>query len=218
MEKLGFRALASTSSGSARALGKQDGELSLDEVLAHLKTLCAATDLPVNADFESGFGKTPKEVERSVALAVQAGVAGLSIEDFSGSAIYDIEEACDRIRAARSAMDRSSPDVILVGRCEAFLREKNANLKDVIHRLVAYSEAGADCLYAPLVPDLSAIREIVKAVAPKPVNVLLWGEPTVPQLAAAGVRRVSTGGALENIASAALEQAARNLLERGTLK
>jgi 2-methylisocitrate lyase-like PEP mutase family enzyme len=187
--------------------------------VAHLKALCDATDLPVNADFESGFGATTKELQESVTLAVQAGVAGLSIEDFGGgSGLYEMQEAAERVRAAREAIDRVAPEVILVGRCDAFFREKSPDIKDTIRRLVAYSEAGADCLFAPAVTDLGAIREIVKAVAPKPVNVLLWGELTVPQLAGAGVRRVSTGGALANIAFAALEQAARNLLERGTLK
>jgi 2-methylisocitrate lyase-like PEP mutase family enzyme len=218
LEKLGFRALASTSAGAAWALGKDDGELSRDEVIAHLEALCASTDLPVNADFESGFGATTKGLQQSVTLAVQAGVAGLSIEDFNGTALYDMQEAADRVRAAREAIDRAAPEAVLVGRCDAYFREKDPNLSDTIRRLVAYSEAGADCLYAPAVTDLFAIREIVKAVAPKPVNVLLWGDLTVPELAEAGVRRVSTGGALAHVAFAAMEQAARNLLERGTLK
>jgi 2-methylisocitrate lyase-like PEP mutase family enzyme len=218
LEKLGFRALASTSAGAAWALGKDDGELARDEVLGHLEALCAATDLPVNADFESGFGDSTKELQESVTLAVQAGVAGLSIEDFNGNELYGVQEAADRVHAAREAIDRAAPETTLVGRCEAYFRQKNPNLSDTIRRLVTYSEAGADCLYAPAVTDLGAIREIVKAVAPKPVNVLLWGDLTVPELAETGVRRVSTGGALANAAFAALEQAARNLLERGTLK
>jgi 2-methylisocitrate lyase-like PEP mutase family enzyme len=217
LEKLGFKALATTSAGSAWAQGKDDGELTRDQVLDHLRIMCSATDLPINADFEAGFGDNIEAVELSIQLAAETGIAGVSIEDFSGTALYPFAEAVERVRAARRALDRAAPDVVLVGRCEEFLREKSADLNDTIRRLIAYGQAGADCLYAPAITDIGAIREIVQAVAPKPVNVLLWGDLQVPALADAGVRRVSVGGKLARIAYSAFEDAARNFLEKGML-
>jgi 2-methylisocitrate lyase-like PEP mutase family enzyme len=211
LEKRGFKALASTSSGAALAVGKGDGELTRDEVVDHLRVLCAATSLPVNADFEAGFGDTSQQIAESVRMAVDAGVAGLSIEDARNRILLDKAEAIERLRAARKAIDQSGEDVILVGRAEGFLRGR-PDLNDVIDRLIAYGENGADCLYAPGLSDLEQVRAIVKAVAPKPVNVLFRTPFFMDELTRAGVRRVSTGGALAHRAFAALEQAADELL------
>jgi 2-methylisocitrate lyase-like PEP mutase family enzyme len=217
LEKAGFKALASTSSGAAWAMGRNDGELSRDEVLEHLRFLCAATDLPVNADFEAGFANEPEGVAENVTLALDTGVAGLSIEDRTGRSLYESPLAVDRIKAAREAITNSGQDVILVARSEGFLIGRT-DLAATIERLLAYAEAGADCLYAPGIKDLSAIAELVSAVAPKPVNALLLGpEMHVAGLADAGVRRVSTGGGLAAAAWAGFDNALRLLIEKGTL-
>ena len=217
LERLGFRALASTSSGAAWTMGRDDGELTADEVLDHLRVLCAATSLPVNADFEAGFADAPEAVAANVTRAVETGVAGLSIEDRTGTTLYDHALAVERIAAARGAIDRTGADVMLIGRCEAYLVGRT-ELAPTVDRLIAYGKAGADCLYAPGITDLGAIRELVAAVAPKPVNVLLRGNAmSVPDLAAVGVRRVSVGGALAWRAWAAFDKAAKQLAEAGTL-
>ncbi|WP_297511604.1 isocitrate lyase/phosphoenolpyruvate mutase family protein [uncultured Caulobacter sp.] len=217
LAKLGFKALASTSAGAAWALGKDDGQITRDEAIAHLRMLCAGTDLPVNADFEDGFAETPEGVVENVALAVEAGVAGLSIEDWSGQALYDLPVAVERLRAARAAIDATGQDVLLIGRTEGYLRGMK-DLAPTLERLRAYAAAGADCLYAPGVSDPDEIEAIVQAVAPKPVNVLLWGpEMSVETLGALGVRRVSTGGALAAAAWAGFDAAARRLAEEGRL-
>jgi 2-methylisocitrate lyase-like PEP mutase family enzyme len=217
LEKAGFKALASTSSGAAWAMGRNDGELSRDEVLAHLRFICAATDLPVNADFEAGYADEPEDVAANVTLALDTGVAGLSIEDRTGRSLYESPLAVDRIKAAREAITNSGQDVILVARSEGFLIGRT-DLAATIERLLAYAEAGADCLYAPGIKDLSAIAELVSAVAPKPVNALLLGpEMHVADLADAGVRRVSTGGGLAAAAWAGFDSALRLLIEKGTL-
>ena len=217
LQKLGFKALASTSAGMAWALGKDDGQVSRDEVIDHLRMLCAATDLPVNADFENGFSDTAEGVAQSVALAIEAGVSGLSIEDWSGSALYDLPIAVERLKAAREAIDASGQDVILVGRTEGYLRG-NRDLAPTLERLKAYAEAGADCLYAPAVTDPDEIKAIVQAVAPKPVNVLFWGaEMSIDSLGALGVRRVSTGGSLAAAAWAGFDATAKRLAEEGRL-
>jgi 2-methylisocitrate lyase-like PEP mutase family enzyme len=217
LEKLGFAALASTSAGLAWSLGQADNELSLDVVLEHLRVLCAATDLPVNADFEDGFASSPEEVGANVTLAVATGVAGLSIEDRSGKTLFPQEHAVARIRAARAAIDATGEDVQLVARSEGFLLGQ-PDLDATIARLVEYAEAGADVLYAPGVTDLDAIAKIVRAVAPKPVNALLYGPRLcVADLAAAGVRRVSIGSGLAAAAWSGFERAARQLVESGTL-
>lgn len=215
---LGFEALASTSAGYAWTLGREDGEVSRDELLAHLRELNAATDLPVNADFEAGFADDPAQVAVNVTLAVETGVAGLSVEDRTGAELYPFEYAVERIRAAREAIADTGADVILVGRSEGFLIG-NRDLSATINRLVAYAEAGADCLYAPGVTDLAAIDEIVTAVAPLPVNVLLMGpRMRVADLATAGVRRVSTGGGLAHAARrGAFDEAVEMLLRDGTV-
>jgi 2-methylisocitrate lyase-like PEP mutase family enzyme len=217
LEKLGFKAIASTSSGYARSLGREDGQLTRDEVLSHLRNLCEATDLPVNADFEGGFAERPEDVAANVLLAVETGVAGLSIEDRIGRDLYPLPMAAERIKAARQAIDRSGQDVLLVGRSEGFVIGKT-DLDETIKRLVAYGNAGADCLYAPGVKELAAIKAIVLAVAPKPVNVLLFDPSmTVADLAAAGVRRVSVGGAFSVAVWAAFDEAARSVRDAGRL-
>jgi 2-methylisocitrate lyase-like PEP mutase family enzyme len=217
LEKMGFQALATTSSGSAWAFGREDGQLSRDQALAHFRHLCAATDLPVNADFEAGFASNTAELARSVALCIETGVAGFSIEDFGNGIRYELAEATERIAAAKEAIHSSGADVLLVARAEGFIRG-NPDLDDTIRRLDAYSRAGADCLYAPGVKEISAIAEIVKAVAPKPLNVLLLGSTfSVSQLAAVGVRRVSVGGALAAAAWAGFNHAARMLREQGIM-
>lgn len=213
LEKLGFKALASTSAGYAWTLGRQDGELTRDEVLDHLRALSAATDLPVNADFEAGFADQPDGVAANVRLAVETGVAGLSIEDRTGLDLYPVSLAVARIQAAREAIGESGQDVLLVGRTEGLLIGKT-NLNEAIERLVAYSNAGADVLYAPGIKDLVGIKEIVDAVAPKPVNVLLL-DMNVADLAAAGVRRISLGSSLAAAAWAGFEKAAQSLRDEG---
>lgn len=214
---MGFQALATTSSGAAWAKGREDGQLSLDEVLDHLRDICAATDLPVNADFEAGFAKDLKQLAHNVTLAVETGIAGLSIEDYDHGVRYTAGEAADRIAAAKQAIHARGADVLLVARAEGFIRG-NPDLDDTIKRLQAYSRAGADCLYAPGVADLSSIEQLVQAVAPKPLNVLMLG-PTfsVSQLAAVGVRRVSVGGALAAAAWSAFEETALTLRNQGRM-
>ena len=174
LQQLGAVALATTSSGFAWTLGRPDGGVARDDVLTHLREMVDATDLPVNADFERGFGADPDAVYDSVRLAAQTGVAGLSIEDSTGdpsAPLFDIGVAVERMRAARSALDAEGADVVLVGRAENFLAGR-PDLNDTIERLIAYAEAGADCLYAPGVRTADDIAAIVAAVAPKPVNVL----------------------------------------------
>jgi 2-methylisocitrate lyase-like PEP mutase family enzyme len=217
LEKAGFKALASTSAGAAWALGRDDGDLSRDEVLEHLRFLCAATDLPVNADFEAGFADEPEAVAANVRVALDTGVAGLSIEDRTGESLYESHLAVDRIKAARTAITNSGQDVILVARSEGFLIGRT-DLAATIERVVAYADAGADCLYAPGIKDLSAMAELVSAVAPPPVNALLLGpEMHVAALADVGVRRVSTGGGLAAAAWTGFDNAMRLLIEKGTL-
>lgn len=208
---LGFKAIASTSSGAAWAVGKQDGELGRDAVLAHLSTLVAATPLPVNADFENGFADDPDGVARNVVLAAGTGVAALSIEDWSGTAIYDRGLAVERLRAAREARDAVDPAVMLVGRHEHF-RVPDEPVGDAVARAVAYAEAGVDCVFVPFIRDRGAVAELVAAVAPTPVNVLVhdYGEG-IAAFAGLGVRRVSVGGSLAARAWAAFDEAAATL-------
>lgn len=216
---MGFKALASTSSGFAWSNGRPDNSLTCDDIVAHLTMLCAATDLPVNADFEAGFADAPDGVAANVARGVATGVAGLSIEDATGRAgppLYEKDLAIARIEAARSAIDAAGGDVMLIGRCEGFLVGET-NLNKVIDRLVAYADAGADCLYPPGVKTREHVREVVRAVAPKPVNILM-GAPglSVDELADLGVRRISIGGALARAAWGAFLRAAHEIAEKGT--
>jgi 2-methylisocitrate lyase-like PEP mutase family enzyme len=214
LAQLGFPALATTSSGFAWSLGRQDNHVSLDEVLAHLRAVSAAVDVPVNADFEGGFAVAPSDVAANVAAASATGIAGLSIEDSTGDAaqpLFDFDLAVERIRAARAATD-----LVLVARCEAYLVGR-PDLNEVLRRLTAYAEAGADCLYAPGVRNLGEIRAIVDAVAPKPVNVLVGsGFTTLAELRDLGVRRISVGGALARAAWSGFLAAADEIAKNGT--
>lgn len=217
-QHLGFEALASTSTGFAWTQGRADYQVTRDDVLAHLAALSAAVDLPVNADFESGFASTSEGVAASVAAAIEAGVAGLSIEDRNVDAIdtlYEVDVAVERLRAARAAIDGTGEDVILVARTEGVLIGGTANA--AIDRMVAFADAGADCLYAPGIgmPGLSGIEDVgalVRAVAPIPVNILV-ATPGVEmaQLADLGVRRISIGGALSLVGWGATLAAAKRI-------
>ncbi|ETR74980.1 2-methylisocitrate lyase [Afipia sp. P52-10] len=219
LQSLGFKALASTSAGFAWSMGRSDYGLKCDELLAHLTALCAASDLPVNADFESGFADDPDGVAANVRKCVATGVAGLSIENRNSDAakpLYDFALSVERIRAAREAIDADKSGALLVARCEGFLTGE-ADLDMTIKRLVAFSEAGADCLYAPGIHSKEQISAVVKAVAPKPVNVLVLTPDTmVADLAALGVRRVSLGGHLARAAWGGFMRAAKEMLEQGT--
>lgn len=215
LEKLGFKALASTSAGMAWAMGRADGQVSLDEVLAHLSSLAHASDLPLNADFENGFADAPADVARNVALAVDTGVSGLSVEDYGGagaSGLYDFNLAVERVAAAREAIGGSG--VVLTARSEGFIRGA-PEMDETIRRLQAFRAAGADCLYAPGLRDEAQMRQVIEAVAPKPVNILSPGLP-VATVAATGARRISLGGALARIAYGAAYAAAAEIAGEGT--
>jgi 2-methylisocitrate lyase-like PEP mutase family enzyme len=215
LQHMGFKALASTSSGFAWTTGRPDYAVTRDDVLSHLSLLCAATDLPVNADFESGFADAPEAVAVNVGLAIQTGVAGLSIEDrrLDGIGLYDLDFAVERIRATRAAIDQSGQDVILVARTEGLLSDATA-VTPAIDRLVAFADAGADCLYAPGVQDRENIAAMVRAVSPKPLNVLMFGPGfSVAELADLGVRRISIGGALARTAWGAMLRVAEEIKE-----
>jgi len=219
LQRLGFKALATTSSGAAWAQGAPDGGMSLEAVLAHLRTMVEATDLPINADFESGHGRDPHGVAESVRQAVETGVAGLSIEDSTGQddkPLYDLDDAVARMRAARKAIDQAGGDTLLVGRAECFLVDR-PNIEETVARLQAYAGAGADCLYAPGIRTPEHIRRVVESLAPKPVNVLVGSASplTVAQIAALGVRRISVGGALARAAWSGFMHAAKILAEQG---
>jgi 2-methylisocitrate lyase-like PEP mutase family enzyme len=219
LQSLGFPALATTSSGFAWSRGRPDGTSTRQAVLAHLHELVAATDVPINADFESGFARDAAGVAESVRLAIEAGVAGLSIEDSTGAGagpLYEIDEAVARIRAARGAIDRAGGDTLLVGRAECYYIGR-PDLDETIARLKAYANAGADCLYAPGIRTPEQIAAVVAAVAPRPVNLLVGGasELTLPDIAALGVRRVSVGGALARAAWTGFINAAKAIAEQG---
>jgi 2-methylisocitrate lyase-like PEP mutase family enzyme len=218
LQRNGFKALATTSAGAAWALGLPDGGVSREAMLAHIRDLVAACDVPVNADFGNAFADAPDDVAGNVAACVATGVAGLSIEDATGDPakpLYEIGDAVERVAAARRAIDANGGDTILVARAECFLVGHENPLRESIRRLVAYAEAGADCLYAPGPRRRDDIEAIVKALAPKPVNVLVGGAIglTVADLAALGVRRVSVGGALARAAWGGFLRAARGLAE-----
>ena len=219
LEQLGFKALATTSSGCAWSLGRPDNHVSVDEAIAHVGALASAVSIPVNADFEGGFAVDPDGVAANVAAAVVTGIAGLSIEDSTGDVahpLYDFSLAVDRIRAARRAIDDSDTGVLLTARSEGFLVGR-ADLGETVRRLAAFAEAGADCLYAPGLRSTADIAAVVNAVAPKPVNVLVGGGfTTVTELAALGVRRISVGGALARTAWTGFLDAAREIAHDGT--
>ena len=219
LQSLGFKALATTSSGHAWSLGRPDGTTPRAVLLEHLRTIVQATDLPVNADFESGYATDPAGVAESVRMAVATGVAGLSIEDSTGDPddpLRSIGDAVARMRAARAAIDETGGDTLLVGRAENFIVGR-PDLDDAITRLRAYADAGADCLYAPGIRTREQIEAVVRAVAPKPVNLLIgWPSPwTLHDVAAMGVRRISVGGALARAAWGGFLGAARALADGG---
>lgn len=219
LQGMGFKALASTSAGFAWSQCLPDNAVTREMVLAHLRELVESTDVPINADFEGGFADEPAGVAESVALGVDTGVAGLSIEDSrrdKDNPVYSIEEAAARIAAARGAIDRKGGDTLLVGRAENFFVGR-PDLDDTIARLKAYSAAGADCLYAPGISKPEQIKAVVQAVAPKPVNLLI-GTPmglTVKDAEALGVRRISIGGSLARSAWGGFLRAAKQIAEEG---
>lgn len=209
---MGFAALASTSSGHAWTTGQPDYGVTRDAVLAHLTSLCAALDLPVNADFENSFAVEPEDVAANVRPGIETGLAGLSIEGSKpgGAGLHDLPLSVARIRAARAAIDASGQDVILVARTEGLLGD--GTLSAAIDKLMAFAEAAADCLYAPGVTEKDDIAAMVRAVAPKPLNVLITGPgPSVAELADLGVRGISGGGALARIAWGAVQAAAQQI-------
>lgn len=210
LEALGFRAIASSSAAAAWAAGKADGELGCEAVLAHLEGLVAATNLPVNADFENGFADEPDRVAANVTRAIGTGVAGISIEDWSGTVLYASSLGAERLAAARAAIDAVDPTVLLIGRAE-FFRAPDLPTSEWIARAVLYSEAGADCLFVPFMLDYGAVAELVAAVAPKPVSVLVQAFDSIPEFAKLGVRRCSVGGSLASASWQAFDAAAASL-------
>ena len=222
LERLGFEALATTSAGFAFSRGKSDGAVPRDEMLAHIRKIVEATALPVNADFMAGYADEPGDVAANVRLCLATGVAGLSVEDNTGrtdSPLYEKQLALERIRAARAAIEPSKTGVVLTGRCEAWLVRDPNPLHTALERLAAYAEAGADCLYAPGVSNPAEIAQIVKTVAPKPVNVLVSGfnhQLSFSLLADLGVRRISVGSGLALAAWGAFLRAAQDIKTNGT--
>jgi 2-methylisocitrate lyase-like PEP mutase family enzyme len=218
LQGLGFKALATTSSGFAHAQGFADGDMTRDRVLAHYCEIAGAADVPVNADFENGFADDPAGVMANVRLCMDTGVAGLSIEDFTGDEadpLYDFDLAVARVRAARDAIDAGGGDVLLTGRSEGFIHGR-PDINETILRLKAYADAGADCLYAPGIKTREQIEAVVKAVTPKPVNLLMSAAGfTVEEITAMGVRRISVGGTLSRVAMQAFISSAREIAEKG---
>ncbi len=219
LQGLGFKALATTSSGYAHAQGYADGALSLDQVLAHFQEIAEAADVPVNADFEDGLADDLDGLAKNVTRCVATGVAGLSVEDSPNDGktpLYDLETAVARVKAARAAIDRAGGEVVFTARAENFIRGVN-DLDDAIRRLKAYAVAGADCVYAPGIKTREQIEAVVKAVKPKPVNFLNSGAYgfTVNDLAAMGVRRISVGGSLARVAMHAFIRTATEIAKDG---
>ena len=219
LQGLGFKALATTSSGHAHSLGYADGAQSCDDVLAHFRELAAATDVPLNADFENGFADDPAGVAANVARCIETGVAGLSIEDSTSDPkvpLYDFDLALARVKAARGAIDKAGGDVVFTARTEGFIRGR-PDLEETIRRLKAFADAGADCLYSPGIKTREQIEATVKAVAPKAINFLNSGAFgfTVSDLAGMGVRRISVGGTLARVAMDAFIKSAREIANEG---
>jgi methylisocitrate lyase len=219
LQQLGFKALASTSAGFAWTIGKADNRITVDEACDHLAALCASVDIPVNADFEGGFAVKPEDVATNVARAVKTGVAGLSIEDSTGDRerpLFELNLTVERIKAARKAIDADNSGVLLTARCEGFLLGV-ANLAVVLDRLQAYSEAGADCIYAPGIKTQEEIVAVVKQAHPKPVNLLIGASGlSLKQAEDLGVRRISVGGSLARSAWGGFMKAAKQMAEQGT--
>ena len=219
LQGLGCKAIASTSSGFAHSMGRSDGEVSLDMMLAHLSELVANTDIPVNADFEGGFTDDPEGVAENVLRCISTGVAGLSIEDSTGDPkmpLYDFDLALARVKATRAAIDRVGGEIVFTARTEGFICGR-PDLDETIRRLRAFADAGADCLYSPGIKTREQIEATVKAVAPKPINFLNSGSFgfTVTDIATMGVRRISVGGTLARIAMDAFIKSARALVDEG---
>ncbi len=222
LQQLGFKALATTSAGAAFAHALPDGAMPVDAMLAHIAEIVAAADVPVNADYENGYAHEPDAVAASVRRCIATGVAGLSIEDATGEKekpLYEFDQAVARVRAARASIDASGADVLLTGRAECFLHGR-PDLDETIARLTAYAQAGADCLYAPGIKTREQIAAVIKAVAPKPVNILMGAasELTVRDLAELGARRISVGGALARAAWTGVIRAARAIAEKGSFE
>ena len=223
LQGMGFKALATTSAGFAWAGGPRDGGVTRDMAMrAHRRTVGCGFDVPMNADFEGGFADAPEGVAESVRLCAETGVSGLSIEDFTGDKakpLYDFDLAVARVKAARAAIDKAGGDVLLTGRSEGFIRGR-PDLDETIRRLKAYAAAGADCLYAPGIATREQIGAVVKAVAPKPVNVLMGGpsDLTVEDIAELGGRRISVGGALARAAWGGFMRAAKLIADAGSFK
>ena len=219
LAQLGFRALATTSSGFAWSQGRADNHVSVDDALAHFRSLADGVEVPLNGDFEGGFATEPDGVAANVARAAATGIAGVSIEDSTGhpsDPLFEFTLSVERVRAARRAIDDSGTGVVLTGRSEGFIVGR-PDLPETIRRLVAYAEAGADCLYAPGLRTRNEIAAVVSAVAPKPVNVLVGGDfISVAECADLGVRRISVGGALARAAWSGFLDAAKEIAERGT--
>lgn len=218
LEKLGFKAIASSSAGFAWSQGHRDNQVTLDQLLAHLKTLAEAVTIPVNADFEDGLAVEPEGVAANVTKAVATGIAGLSIEDSTRGGtepLYPFDRAVERIKAARAAIDKSGSGVLLTARSEGFIAGR-PDLAETIKRLQAFSAAGADCLFAPGLSKKEDIAAVVKAVAPKPVNLIGGPWITVPEIAALGVRRISVGGSLARAAWRGFSAAAKEIADHGT--
>jgi 2-methylisocitrate lyase-like PEP mutase family enzyme len=220
LQHAGFKALASTSAGYAFAQGLPDSAVDRDMMLAHLRELAAETDVPVNADFEGGYADDPDEVAANVRLCIETGVAGLSIEDatMDGSIpLYDFDLALARVRAARAAIDKTNSGVVFTARTEGFIRNR-PDIDETVRRLKAFADAGADCLYAPGVRSREHIEAVIKAVAPKPVNILMPANLgfSVGDLERMGARRISVGGSLARVAWTAVARAAKEMLAQGT--
>ena len=219
LERMGFRALATTSAGLAWSLGVSDVEVTRDQALDHLRLIASAVSVPVNADFQGGYAVDPADVAANVTMAVSTGIAGLSIEDSSGDEddpLFEFDLAVQRVAAARGAIDDSGTGVVLTGRSEGFVCGR-PDIKETIRRLQAYAEAGADCLYAPRIDKIEHISLIVAAVSPKPVNVLINAPfTTVAEAAQLGVRRISVGGTLARTAWGGFLLAAREIADAGT--
>ena len=219
LEQLGFPALATTSAGFAWSLGRQDNHVSLDEALTHFRTIASGVDVPLNGDFEAAFAIEPDDVAENVGAAARTGIAGISVEDSTGDSsqpLFEFALAVERIKAARQAIDTGGSGVLLTGRSEGFIVGR-PDLTETIRRLTAYAEAGADCLYAPGLRTKADIAAVVKAVAPKSVNVLMASDfATVTELAELGVRRISVGGALARAAWRGFLAAAREIAGKGT--
>jgi 2-methylisocitrate lyase-like PEP mutase family enzyme len=222
LQGLGFKALATTSSGFAHAQGLADGDVTLEAALAHFRELAQAVDVPVNADFEGGFADEPDEVAANVRRCVETGVAGLSIEDFTGNDVdplYPFDLALARVRAARKAIDAAGGGVVFTARTEGFIKGR-PDMDETLRRLKAFADAGADCLYAPGIKTREQIETVVKAVAPKAVN-LLMAAPlgfSVGDVEGMGVRRISVGGTLARVAMNAFVKSAREIAEQGTFE